>query len=44
MSKYLGIDYGLSHIGLATSEHTLASPLPSLPNGPLFILFSLRSS
>ena len=34
MSKYLGIDYGLSHIGLATSEHTLASPLPSLPNSP----------
>lgn len=32
MTKYLGIDYGLAHIGLATSEHTLATPLPSLPH------------
>jgi putative transcription antitermination factor YqgF len=32
MSLYLGIDYGLSHIGLATSEHTLATPLPPLAN------------
>lgn len=32
MNKYLGIDYGLVHIGLATSEHTLATPLPSLRN------------
>jgi len=32
MIKYLGIDYGLAHIGLATSEHTLATPLPSLYN------------
>jgi len=32
MIKYLGIDYGLAHIGLATSQHTLATPLPSLHN------------
>lgn len=32
MTKYLGIDYGLAHIGLATSEATLATPLPSLHN------------
>ncbi len=32
MSKYLGIDYGLSHIGLATSEAVLATPLSSLHN------------
>ena len=32
MTKYLGIDYGLAHIGLATSEHTLATPLSSLQN------------
>ncbi len=32
MSKYLGIDYGTTHIGLATSEHTLATPLSSLHN------------
>lgn len=38
MSKYLGIDYGLSHLGLATSEHTLATPLPSIPNDPTIIL------
>ncbi len=32
MTKYLGIDYGLAHIGLATSEATLATPLQSLNN------------
>lgn len=32
MTKYLGIDYGLSHIGLATSEAVLATPLASLHN------------
>ncbi|MFZ2199968.1 MAG: Holliday junction resolvase RuvX [Microgenomates group bacterium] len=32
MTKYLGIDYGLSHIGLATSEAILATPLSSLHN------------
>lgn len=32
MKKYLGIDYGLSHVGLASSEHTLATPLLSLHN------------
>lgn len=32
MSKYLGIDYGLAHIGLASSEHSLATPLPALVN------------
>lgn len=32
MIKYLGIDFGLSHIGLASSEHTLATPLSSLRN------------
>lgn len=32
MMKYLGIDYGLAHIGLATSEATLATPLPSIKN------------
>ena len=37
MTKYLGIDYGLAHIGLATSEHTLATPLPSLLNDPTII-------
>lgn len=29
---YLGIDYGLAHIGVAYSEYTLATPLPILPN------------
>lgn len=42
MTKYLGIDYGLAHIGLATSEHTLATPLPSISNDPT--LFSHLSS
>lgn len=42
MIKYLGIDYGLAHIGLATSEHTLATPLPSLKNDSS--LFSHLSS
>ncbi len=32
MTKYLGIDYGMAHIGLSTSEHTLATPLQSLRN------------
>lgn len=32
MTKYLGIDYGTVHIGLATSEHMLATPLTSLHN------------
>lgn len=32
MTKYLGIDYGLVHIGLATSEAVLATPLASLHN------------
>jgi putative transcription antitermination factor YqgF len=32
MTKYLSIDYGMSHVGLATSEHTLATPLKSLRN------------
>ncbi len=34
MTTYLGIDYGLSHVGLAISEHQLATPLKSLPNQP----------
>lgn len=34
MNKYLCIDYGLVHIGLATSEYSLATPLPSLRNTP----------
>lgn len=42
MTKYLGIDYGLAHLGLATSESTLASPLPSLANNQ--DLFSKLSS
>lgn len=32
MTKYLSIDYGMSHVGLATSEYTLATPLISLNN------------
>lgn len=32
MTKYLGIDFGLVHIGLATSEAVLATPLRSLRN------------
>lgn len=32
MTKYLGIDYGLSHLGLATSESMLGTPLSSLSN------------
>jgi putative transcription antitermination factor YqgF len=38
MTKYLCIDYGLSHLGLATSEHTLATPLQSLSNDPTIFL------
>lgn len=37
MTKYLSIDYGLSHLGLATSEHTLATPLSSLVNDSTLI-------
>lgn len=37
MTKYLGLDYGLVHIGLATSEHTLATPLPSMHNNESLI-------
>lgn len=29
---YLGIDYGTVHIGVATAEHMLATPLPTLLN------------
>lgn len=42
MTKYLGIDYGLAHIGLAISEYSLATPLPSLVNDST--LFSQLSS
>lgn len=42
MIKYLGIDYGLVHIGLATSEHTLATPLQSIQSGHA-LLSSLAS-
>lgn len=35
---YLGIDYGLAHIGVAYSEHTLATPLPILPNDDRLII------
>jgi len=35
MTKYLGIDYGLAHIGLATAEAVLATPLLSLHNDAL---------
>lgn len=37
MTKYLGIDYGLAHIGLSSSEHVLATPLPSLLNDSTII-------
>lgn len=37
MTKYLGIDYGTVHIGLAISEHTLATPLASLQNTPRLV-------
>lgn len=33
MSKYLGIDYGQAHVGLAWAETNLATPLVSLHNG-----------
>lgn len=36
-NRYLGIDYGLVHIGLAVAEHMLATPLPSLKNSPTLI-------
>lgn len=32
MTKYLGIDYGMAHIGVATSQHMLATPLRSMKN------------
>jgi len=32
MTKYLGIDYGLAHVGLALAESLLSTPLPTLPN------------
>lgn len=32
MTNFLGIDYGLAHVGLAISEHTLATPLKTLQN------------
>ncbi|KKU46883.1 MAG: hypothetical protein UX62_C0004G0013 [Microgenomates group bacterium GW2011_GWA2_46_7] len=32
MTKYLGIDYGQAHVGLALAEVSLATPLVSLPN------------
>ncbi len=32
MTVYLGIDYGLAHIGLAVADGPLATPLPPLPN------------
>ena len=32
MTMFLGIDYGLSHLGLALAESNLATPLPSLSN------------
>lgn len=32
MTKYLGIDYGLANIGLATAEAVLATPLQSIHN------------
>lgn len=34
---YLGIDYGLSHLGLALAEASLATPIPSLPNNEFLI-------
>jgi putative transcription antitermination factor YqgF len=37
MNKYLGIDYGTTHVGLASSEHMLATPLFSLENSPALI-------
>lgn len=39
---YLAIDYGLAHIGIAYSEHMLATPLPILKNDES--LFSNLSS
>lgn len=37
MTKYLGIDYGMAHIGLATSEAVLATPLVSYHNNDKLI-------
>lgn len=35
MTTYLGIDYGRSHLGIALSEHILATPLATLDNSSL---------
>lgn len=35
---YLGLDYGLAHVGVAYSEHMLATPLPILPNDDRLII------
>ena len=32
MTKYLGIDYGLAHLGLSVADSVLATPLPPLSN------------
>lgn len=32
MTRYLGIDYGLSHLGLSVADSVLATPLPTLSN------------
>jgi len=32
MTHYLGIDFGLSHLGLSIAETTLATPLPEIRN------------
>lgn len=37
MTKYLGIDYGLKHVGLATAEVALATPLQSVNNDPALL-------
>jgi putative transcription antitermination factor YqgF len=33
--NYLGLDYGLKHVGVAISEGSLAEPLTTLPNNNL---------
>lgn len=37
MTMYLGIDYGLSHLGLALAESSLATPIKSLSNDSALI-------
>lgn len=32
MTQYLGIDFGLSHLGLSIAETSLATPLPGIRN------------